>query len=199
MVRKRSAWTRARDRGRKRRRRGPPTEGYTLAQLLELSGVSRRTIAAYAQRGLLVQPEFRGTATRYPRSYLLRLLGIRLLKADGLSSLGAIHKQLQAMGDREIERFVMSRQLSPKVAAALGQAPTAAGPSETTARPRPTAPTSSHRAETWQRLQLMPGLELLLRADATSHVQLVAAHLQAEVERLVRGALEAPKPSSSRA
>lgn len=80
MVRKRSRRTRIKDLGRKRKPRRPPGPGWSISQLEALTSMTRRTIADYVRRGLLIAPDFRGTATRYQRVHLLRLVAIGLMK-----------------------------------------------------------------------------------------------------------------------
>jgi DNA-binding transcriptional MerR regulator len=203
MVRRRSARTKARAKRRKRLRPQTPPSGLKLSQLAALVQVAPRTIAEYLRRGLLTAPEFRGTSTRYQRDHLLRLLAIRRLKSEGLRGSTNIKRRLEAMGQGELERWVLSWDLAPEVFAALGVIP------NQTSKGAPAASDLAARAgglldgavgdkaplETWRCVQLMPGLELSLRADAAPVVRSVASHLYTHLERLILEALSGSAPA----
>jgi DNA-binding transcriptional MerR regulator len=218
VVRKRSAHVRWKDRGRKRGpRRRTPLTGWTLAQLAELAQVAPRTIGEYTRRGLMTSPQFRGTATRYQRAHLLRLLAIRGMKNDGTASIKAIKLRLETMGQAELERWVLSRPLEPHVASALStttepRSNDGRSPDERSTDERSTDGTngttlpgllggsanapSKAPLEVWRCVQLMPGLELSLRADAAPVVRQVAAHLYNHLERLIADALAKPQSAA---
>jgi hypothetical protein len=125
--------------------------------------------------------EFRGTATRYARREVLRLLKALELKARSRTRvlLSGIKRELDSMSDAQLEEWVSTTQgLSPELAAALGV---------TTKRPAPPASAGGEPGvmegvalETLHRVQLLPGLELLLSASASPAVQRVAQRLYAE-------------------
>ena len=114
--------------------------------------------------------ELRGTLTRYERPELLRLLGIVRLKSEGKSTLAEKQRRLDSMATGELEAWLSSGPLAPAAAAALGlQRPTSSAAAART--PLPATPQNSVElakapGEFWQRIALLPGLELLLRADA---------------------------------
>lgn len=58
---------------------------YTIGQLAELAGVSRRTVRYYVQRQLLPTPLGRGRGGHYNGDHLQRLLRIRTLQEQGRS------------------------------------------------------------------------------------------------------------------
>lgn len=186
MARKRAVWERKRDRGRRRVARPLPKGGWTLVELAALAEISPRTITEYLGKGLLTSPEFRGVATRYQREHLLRLMAIREAKLGGERSLKAIKLKLETMGSREIELWLGARDLPNEAAAALELA-----------RPDPQAAAGSVAApapltQTWKTLELMPGLELSLRADSGPVVQKVANYLYHHVARLIEQAVSSP-------
>lgn len=189
MVRKRYPWQRKPDRRRHRKRVPPPTSGFPIEQLAALSRVPRRTIADYLQRGLLNAPQFRGTATRYDREHLLRLLAIRKARMEGERSLSAIKQHLDRMGIVAIESWVAQMQLTPEVATALG---VKQGPVEIP-EPVHSELSLSGVGATWARFELLPGLELSARTDAGPLVEKVAQQLRAYVARLLDGGLQATK------
>ncbi len=190
-----------RDYGRKRGPRRPPGPGWTIAELEEFAQVSRRTVAAYVRRGLLSQPEFRGTATRYQRHHLLRLLAIRLMKAEGNGRIKAIQRRLQTMGDQQLEAWVLSRPLPPAAAKALEQSKAQATNANRAAtvsavstagstRQSPSVPTQLLPTQSWERAVLMPGIELTWRKDAGPIVDRVAKRFAAQLLELVNEASE---------
>ncbi len=108
------------DRREKRQRKPPPTAGYLIAELARLSGVSAVTIKAYIRRGLLGRVKFYGTATRYPREHLVRLLAVKYLKALGLKSLDDVRRKLDGWSPTEMERWVLKFPIHRTTLAALG-------------------------------------------------------------------------------
>jgi DNA-binding transcriptional MerR regulator len=185
MVRKRDAWTRAQDQFRIRRNRRPaPKVGWVLAELAALTGQPRRTIRYYVEQGLLGRPEFRGTATRYQRSHLLRLLAIQRLKSEGVPSLSAIKQRIDAAGEAELLAAVSARPPSTAVATALGLPVSGAAPVSTQSASMVSggaaaAPEEAElTGEAWRRVLLLPGLELLLAEDASPAVRQVARQIQ---------------------
>jgi DNA-binding transcriptional MerR regulator len=91
-----------------------------IADLSRLSGVSAVTIKAYIRRGLLARVKFYGTATRYPREHLVRLLAVKCLKAQGLKSLDDVRRRLDGWSPSEMERWVLHFPIHPTTLAALG-------------------------------------------------------------------------------
>lgn len=67
---------------------------YTIEDLCELTGYSRRTIRYYIQEGLLDPPAGRGRGGFYFDSHLQRLLEIKSVQDKGLK-LSAIHEVLK--------------------------------------------------------------------------------------------------------
>ena len=56
---------------------------YTIQELMEASGVPRRTIYFYCQQGILPPPSGAGQAARYTETHLARLKMIPQLRAQG--------------------------------------------------------------------------------------------------------------------
>jgi DNA-binding transcriptional MerR regulator len=154
------------DRRHNRKKKKPPTEGYLIDELVRLSGVAGVTIKNYIRRGVLARVKFYGTATRYPRGHLLRLLVIRFLKLNGVRKLDDARRNLDAMTEAEMQRWLLKFPLAPAVVAALGLSPssthdTGAQATSTTSSLATTLPN-----EAWRKVVLMPGLELQLKIDA---------------------------------
>jgi DNA-binding transcriptional MerR regulator len=60
------------------------TEMYTIEELTELTGFTRRTIRYYVQEGLLEPPAGRGRGGFYYDSHVKRLLQIKALQEKGM-------------------------------------------------------------------------------------------------------------------
>src|SRR5207342_1187903 len=119
MVRKRDAYTRWSAK-RTRPKSPAPTNGWGITELSRLSQVPVRRLRHYVELDLLEPIEFRGTATRYPRRALLRLLAIVRLRAESQYGLVEIKRRLDALGDKELETWLMTGTVPPTAASALG-------------------------------------------------------------------------------
>lgn len=116
-----------------------PEDGTTIGEIAREAGVSERTIRYWYTQGLFVPPPFAGPGTRYLREHRLRILTIQKLREKGLK-LPAIKRQLAAMSLDEMEAFL--------------------APPPAPRREPPPEPT--YAAEPWERIVLVPGLELLV-------------------------------------
>jgi DNA-binding transcriptional MerR regulator len=174
--------------------------GLTVEELAERGHVSVRTVRFYIAEGLLPGPGSRGKAATYGEDHLLRLHLIRRLAErhvplaemrdllDRLSSDEA--RTLLAEEDRratELRRAEESPSPKEYVAALLSHA--RAARQQTLAEPpamlAPQPPASAGQgqqsAQTWQRWELAPGVELHVRADALDRFHKL-------IERLLRAA-----------
>ena len=148
---------------------------YKLDELAREADVAPRTVRYYVQRGLLPAPEFKGRDTSYGREHLVRLLAIKRLQAAHLP-LDAIEARLASANLDELERIasgtVVSVELPP--------------PRDPPVRPRrghyyfpPPGPVpEAPRAERWERVELVPGLEVHLRSDAGPEAQRIAREIR---------------------
>jgi uncharacterized protein YqcC (DUF446 family) len=104
----------------------------------------------------------------------LRLLKLLRLKTDGRFRLAEMKRKLDSFSDPDLEAWVFTQRLAPAVASALSvptqHAPAPAAQS-TLAKPATNAFTF---AETWQRIRLLPRLELLVSSDASLGVRGIA-------------------------
>jgi DNA-binding transcriptional MerR regulator len=139
---------------------------YTITELTELSGVSRRNIHFYVQQALLPPPEGAGLGARYTDEHLLRLRAIPVLRNRGLR-LDEIREQLAGM------------DLSA-VGALLKQSPPAPA-----GRPPPHPAQPWPRAEAVTRYTLAPGVELLVGPDADQAWHIQIAELAEAIRRIV--------------
>lgn len=164
-------------RGQARAGRGPRSHAatapravvatYKLAELARAGGVTPRAVRLYVTRDLLPAPVFRGRSTTYNEDHLVRLRAIARLRVDEGLQLDAIRSRLAV--------------LSPDDLAALGAPPPLAGPpaAPLLGEDRPAGDPLPGGAERWDRLALLPGLELHVRGDATAVVRRLAAEIHA--------------------
>jgi hypothetical protein len=150
-------------------------------------------VKRYVRVGLLAPVPFLGTATRYPRDYLVRVLALRYWRTDGSKTLAELRRRLDSVTLAEIEKWVLSHPLSAETLAALRNENVGAhvAPGENSARAAHAgalatssansldAPDASLQlaAQSWQRWTLMPGLELQLATDASPITRELAARL----------------------
>jgi DNA-binding transcriptional MerR regulator len=150
--------------------------GYSIEELSEASGLSPRGIRFYIARGLLPRPVFRGTATRYGQEYLDRLRAIARLRKGG-KRLDVVRRELGKMTAEEIARL------------AAQDAPAGAPPPPVVPRPLartlpagflgPYRPALARPSERWERVELCPGVELIVRGEADGEAWRVAQEIVA--------------------
>jgi DNA-binding transcriptional MerR regulator len=177
------------DRRRHRVRRPPPTEGFLARDLARLAGVSVPTVKRYVRHGLLAPVPFLGTATRYPRDYLVRILALRYWRTDGSKTLAELRRRLDSVSLAEMQTWVMSHPLPAETAAALrndnvgahgtsGEHSARAAQAEASADALESPDAALQLpAESWRHWTLMPGLELHLASDAAPITRQLAARL----------------------
>lgn len=139
---------------------------YKLTELARAAGVSVRAVRYYLGKGLLPAAEFRGGSTRYGEEHLQRLRAIQRLRAQEGLRLGAIRKRLAKLDDAAIAAIAGPLE-PPKTATAQRRA-------------APEEMAEGAAGALWQRIPLLPGLELHLRQDAAPIVRRFAAEIQAQ-------------------
>ena len=77
-------------------------EAFTVGELAELGGVSRRTVRYYVQEGLIPPPRGLGRGAHYDREHLQALLSVKALQERGLS-LEQVRLALRSDGSAELE------------------------------------------------------------------------------------------------
>ncbi|MDO9018222.1 MAG: MerR family transcriptional regulator [Deltaproteobacteria bacterium] len=122
-------------------------DGVSARALAQSLGVSRETIFAWVARGLLPSVTFRGAYTRYSASHQLRAKVVAKLRAEGVAY-DDIAPLLELSDD--------------ELAARHFPAPS----------PQPTPVGSG--LPTWQRVELLPGLELHIAMSASAFVRRIA-------------------------
>ncbi|MCB9736983.1 MAG: MerR family transcriptional regulator [Deltaproteobacteria bacterium] len=121
---------------------------YSVGELADLGGVSRRTVRYYVQRGLLPAPEGLGRGAHYTAEHLARLVRIRELQEGGVA-LDDIARHLD---------HPPTAVPTAKVTAGFANVT----PLETPPAPIPAPPV----ADVWRRLTLADGVEIHVRAGA---------------------------------
>ena len=135
------------------------TEGVTMAGLEERTGVGRRAVHGWMHAGLLPRPALRGLGAIYDEPFIERVLQIRELRREGL--------KLREIPD-ELSRRAAKAKVAKKLADAAAQeaaaqaTTAAAGPKATTPQGAP----GMGAVQAWERVVLVPGLELSYRTDA---------------------------------
>lgn len=131
-------------------------------------GMSQRAMRAWLKAGLIPRVPFRGTATRYPPEALTQARRVRELRD-------------QRLDFEQIRRRLAAEQAAAEKARIEAEAAKAAATSappqviETT----PIAPaTTAGPGDTWQRIVLLPGLELHVRSDGGALLQRLAAEIR---------------------
>jgi len=174
VVRKRDRYTRARAK-RSRPRTPAPSTGWRIRELADMTQISTRTLRTYVAAGLLTAIEFRGTATRYPRRELLRLLALMRMRRETKLHLAEIRRKLDAVSESELEAWLRTSPLPPAARAALGIVEEPKASSAPEAAPDSGLERWKSQLETFQRIQLLPGLELLVHSNPSPAAQ-HAAH-----------------------
>ncbi len=138
---------------------------YPLHEIVRLTGLTPRSIRYYIERDMLPGPEQRGVATVYTHEQLVRLQAIPLLRKRERLRLAGVKKRLDKLSLQEIEAFVTPPAPPPPPPAPLSPPPS---PGEET----PTYPRTR-----WDHVELIPGLELRVRADAGAIVRRLAQEI----------------------
>jgi hypothetical protein len=102
------------------------------------------------------------------------------LKVEERSTLAAKKRKMEAMGDEQLEQWLRSGSLPPKAAQALGMDVTPNNnvtPGVVLKEPGIGIAVAQTAVEHWQRLTILPGLDLMLRADAKEAARIVAQRI----------------------
>ncbi len=132
---------------------------YRIQDLMKATGLTRRVIRFYVQRELLPPAEGRGPGTNYGEEHLVRLRAVRRLRAERLN-VAQIRARLAKLSPAEIAQLGAP-------GAGEGGSPGARGALTSGPAGRAGQPTGHFPgAECWERIALLPGLELHFRSDA---------------------------------
>jgi Ca-activated chloride channel family protein len=166
--------------------------GMTIEELADLVGVPVRTVRYYITEGLLPGPGTRGKGTVYGEEHLLRLRLVRML-AEQRVPLAEIREQVGSLALPEVQALLNEEHRRAQRQARVAESPRAYISSLLDrARPgvqsphrsqyasvKPQAPMAEEMrvdkdltpqeeagGEGWWRWELLPGIELSVRADA---------------------------------
>lgn len=183
----------------------------TIDELAERSGLSIRTIRFYISEGLLPSSQVRGRNAAYSSEALDRLILIQRLK-DAHLPLQEIRAQLDALSPERIHQLAQEQDQGPGVRFATlmsdyskeesdsalnyitrildaRSAYHAAEPMRSSAQLAPPASPELRKAEpaeSWRRIEIMPGIELHLREPIDPLIQKKLAHIIDTVKILFR-------------
>lgn len=187
-------------------------ELFSIEELAERTGLSIRTIRFYISEGLLPSPQARGRNAGYVQEALDRLILIQRLK-DAHLPLKEIRAQLDALTPERIHQLAeeqdqnlinQSAEVSPQPPpvepdSALNyitrilearSAYRAAEPRRAfLSEPQPPAsrrPERSLPAESWRRVEILPGVELHLREPLDPLIQQKLAQIIEMVKLIIR-------------
>ena len=154
---------------------------YKIDELAEQANVSGRTIRYYVQRGLLPAPEFRGKDTVYGREHLLRLKVIKRLQ-EGHMPLDEIQSRLGGASERDLERMLSPLPDASEILGghATGGVNGGGGRGGPYRAPGYQEPLPLSTSECWDRILLLPGLEVHVRSDAGPEARRAAREIQSK-------------------
>jgi DNA-binding transcriptional MerR regulator len=171
-------------------------DGLSIEELADLAGIPVRTVRYYITQGLLPGPGARGRAATYSEEHRWRLLLIRKLvdqrvplieirhKLEGLT-LMELRSLVAEEDDRSSTLRLAEQSPSPReyVAALLQRARSRREPSPPAppglASPMMNLPLAPARPESWERYQIVPGVELHVHASARSQYRRLIERLLA--------------------
>ncbi len=93
------------------------TDTFDIQELVQKSGVPRRTIYFYVQQGILPPPEGAGLAAYYTTEHLQRLRLIPILRSQGLR-LDEIRKKFETMTADQMQKLIADSHAIYQVKAA---------------------------------------------------------------------------------
>ena len=157
---------------------------YSMDELTELTKFSARTVRQYIAFHMIPKPKLAGSATRYSRETLGKLLAIRHWRLEQKITTTGMRRALRAADEDEWEAWaedvdpiappppppapvVAAKTAAPAQVAALSKAPATDA-----------APLDGALGEKWHHVPLMPGLVLLMRDGAGEMTASVAREIQ---------------------
>jgi DNA-binding transcriptional MerR regulator len=140
---------------------------YSINELQQLTKLSARTVRQYSALNMIPTPKFAGSATRYPRETLGKLLAIRKWRIDDHVATSEIRRALREHDAESWEAWAEEVDPLPK-------------PPAKVVAPAPVTPPAPGEAlgEKWHHVALMPGLMLLMREGAGEMTASVAREIQ---------------------
>ena len=145
---------------------------FTISELAERTGLTRRVVRFYVQRGLIPPPKGRGRGSHYAGVHLERIMQIQEWQAAG-HSLEEIKVLLEFGADRSNTPEPVSKSAPRHVQ------------SRARARSRIKAG-SQGSAELWARVEVLPGVELHIDLDKYRMEPAVLKSLKEKVSKELR-------------
>lgn len=181
------------------------TQTYLIAELEQLTGLPRRTIHFYVQKGLVPPPSGKGGPARYAEEALLRLQMIRVLQSSHLK-LDGIREALDGMDRSQMRQMVSQAEAGHKVwdSEALESWVAPAEPVAQKSKnrnfsfaklgnlqPEQTKPNlltgikrqQSRTSERWERFLVSDGIELNIREEHADKAQQLLQSLLRELKK----------------
>jgi DNA-binding transcriptional MerR regulator len=158
--------------------------------LADRLGVNVRTLRTWIRAGLVPRPPYHGHKTRFDRAGIVRAYAVAALRRDGVpfEHVRRFIKQKSDAQLREIGGLPPAPVAEPEpappppVAPPIERAPPALPAENVRALEGDVVPHATLHEEpigphgsTWRRIELMPGLELHIRSDASPFAQGLAA------------------------
>jgi DNA-binding transcriptional MerR regulator len=173
---------------------------YTVSDLESLTGINRRTIHFYVKEGVLPAPQGAGGGARYGEEHLLRLQLTRDLQKSHLKlsgireamdrlSLGQMRVMAKKAGTpskpwnmQTLEGWVESRVHRGISGPAWNRSmlDLVSGSPASKSPPRVNEPTPA-AGESWERIRVADGFEVLLRSDLAESYRRLVSELAARV------------------
>ena len=150
---------------------------YDVATLARLAGIMPRTVRDYVRAKVIPKPPARGPATRYGDEHLVRIRAARYLLSRDRMTLAEVRARFAKMTLAQIEALV-PRWEAPDAAPVEPVAPSPGG------HVAPDAPNDAATANTgplgdrWERVELFPGLELLMRSGSAPFIERIAREIR---------------------
>ena len=162
---------------------------YSLTELCQLAGVTRRTVRYYIKQGLLPPAARRGRGARYLQDHLARLQLILRLKGRDIP-LARIRERLTGLSEADVQRLLEApREAEPDSAADYIRALLEKqGSRHARPTPRPSSPqgtassTGDYERSQWERIRVDPDVEIHVRRP-------LSRSQDQQVRRLVDSAL----------
>jgi len=170
---------------------------YTLRELADAAGKKERTVRYYQQLGLLRQPGQIGAGAHYEDEDRLRLTLIGQLQDQGrsLTEIAAHFATLDETGLRD--EALRHGSALDYVRSVLGEKPAAGTPVVSSSLPVParlaasssrqSPPPGPQPAAQWERIEVVPGIELHVRQPVSSARRRVIADYLARARRDLEG------------
>lgn len=174
---------------------------FTMSELEEVTGTSRRTIRFYVKEGFIPPPEGEGGGAKYTDEHVLKMQAIKVMQDNHLKLKG-IQEALAGMSHDEMKRFVAdagegkgqwnAKSLEHWVHPSEGPAKSSRNFSFATFVKKETpAPheqgnanilnklnrRQSPNAESWKRFAILDGVELSIREDVPAETRNLVMHI----------------------